>query len=292
MNSLREAIQGMRRARYMSLVSVMTITIALVILGLAGIATLFANGVLNGIRHNEEVNIYIKENVSDSEMLALDESISSMNGVESTRIIGKEEAAADFENMFGKGFLSALDENPLPRTIAVKISGDKLKAMNFENFIKNVKSASGVESVEYGREWVSKLDMLFLIFVLVEIAIAAIISIAGILVISNTITLTIIARKDAIDIMRLVGATEGFIRRPFYYEGLLQGMLSGIIAFSFFIVIYFWISSTFPGLESYMYMMRIEKLSALTLPFIIGLIIPAGTLLGFLGSLVAIKRIC
>ena len=131
MNSLREAVQGMIRARYMTLVSVLTITIALIILGLAGMATLFANGIINGIRHNEEVNIYIKDSISDSEMLAFDESISSMTGVESTRIIGKEEAATDFENMFGTGFLSALDENPLPRTIAVKMAGDKVKNNRF-----------------------------------------------------------------------------------------------------------------------------------------------------------------
>lgn len=290
MYALKEAVQGMMRTRYMTIISILTITVVLIMIGIVGIITFYANGVVSKVRGSEEVNIYLKDEMSDGEMLALDETIASMSEVESTRIVSKEDAGKEVERIFGSNLLTALDENPLPRSIVVTMAKGHRMSSDLEWFAERVKAVDAVESVEYGREWMSKLDVFFLIFVIIEAILFTIIVTACILVISNTITLTVIARREAIEIMKLVGATTGFIRRPFYYEGFIQGFISGIIAFILFYGIYSWLNYIFPDIEVYMYMLGIKEYPYISYPWILGFIVPIGGFLGLLGSFVAVRR--
>ena len=119
MYAVREAVRGMSRTPYMTLISIVTITVTLTVLGVFGIITLFSNGLMYKIRKSEEINIYIKDDTSDEDMLALDAVIAAMKEIESTRILSKEDAAKEFEKMFGSGLLNDLEKNPLPRTKVV-----------------------------------------------------------------------------------------------------------------------------------------------------------------------------
>lgn len=290
MYAFREAIQGIIRTRNMTFISILTITMVLIMFGIVGIITLCANGLVNKIQKSEEVNVYLKNEMSDGDMLALDETIELMSEVESTRIISKEDAVKEFEKIFGGDLLLALEGNPLPRSIVVTMAKGHLMSSDFEKIAERIKSVDGVESVEYGKEWMSKLDFFFLIFIIAEAFFIALIVSACILVISNTITLTVIARKEAIEIMQLVGATDGFIRRPFYFEGFLQGLVSGIVAFVIFYGIYLWTHHAFPDIEVYMYMFGVMEKRYFSYPLVIGLIIPVGGFLGLLGSYMAVRR--
>ncbi len=290
MYALREALQGMTRTRYMTLISILTITVALILVGIVVLITFYSNAVVNKIRESEEVNIYLKDEMSDGDMLALDETLALMREVESTRIISKEDAAKEFEKMFGGDLLPALDENPLPRSIVVTMEEGHRMSSDLERFAERVRTVETVESVEYGKEWISRLDIFFIIFVLVEAILFTIIVTACILVISNTITLTVIARKEAIEIMKLVGATTAFIRRPFYFEGLIQGFVSGISAFLIFYAVHLWLNHVFPDIKVYLYMFGIIESDYLSYPLILGFIIPVGGFLGLLGSFVAVRR--
>ncbi len=290
MYALKEAIRGILRTRNMALITIITITIALILFEIFGIITLCANGVVNKIQESEEINVYLKDEMSDGDMLALDESIESMREVESTRIISKEDAVEEFEKIVGKDFLSALKKNPFPRTIVITMAEGYRMAYDFEEISERIRSVDGVDSVEYGIEWMSKLDIFFIIFLIAEVLLASLIVLACILVISNTITLTVIARKEAVGIMKLVGATDSFIRRPFYFEGFLQGLVSGVIAFCIFYTIYLWFHYTFPNIEIYMYMFGTMPVKYFSYPLAIGLIIPVGAFMGLLGSYVAVRR--
>ena len=274
----------------MAVISILTITIALVLLGIVGIVTIVANGLVSKVQKSEEVIVYLKDDMPDGDMLALDETIASMRQVESTRIISKEEAAREFKEMFGSDLLVALEENPLPRSIVVVIAEGYRSSPYMDTLSHRISTVQGVESVEYGREWMSKVDIFFLVFMIVESIIIALIITAGILIISNTITLTLLARREAIEIMRLVGATERFIRRPFYIEGFFQGIISGISAFLIFLGIYLWASYAVPDLDVYLYLFRIQSIQTVAFPWILGTIIPIGGFLGLLGSYVAVRR--
>jgi len=290
LHAVREAIRGMWRTRYMAVVSILTITIALVLLGIVGIVTIVANGLVSKVQKSEEVIVYFKDDMTDGNILALDQTIASMREVESTRIISKEEAAREFKEMFGSDLLAALEENPLPRSILVVMAEGYRSTPYMDTLSQRISMVQGVDSVEYGREWMSKVDIYFLVFMIVESIIIALILTAGILIISNTITLTLLARREAIEIMRLVGATERFIRRPYYIEGFLQGIISGMSAFLIFLGIYLWASYAVPDLDVYLYLFRIQRIQTVTFPWILGTIIPVGGFLGLLGSYVAVRR--
>ena len=290
MYALREAVQGMVRTRYMTLISILTITVALFLFSIVGIITMGANNLVNKIQKSEKLNVYLKDEMSDGDMLALDETIVSMNEVESTRIVSKEDAVKEFEKIFGSDLLLALEKNPLPRSIVVTMSKGHRTSSDYEKLTERIRASDGVESVEFGSEWVSKLDIFFIIFVIVEGILIALAVTACILVISNTITMTLIARKEAIEIMRLVGATDSFIREPFYIEGMIQGLISGIVAFIIFYGIYLWLQFAVPEIDVFMYMFRIKEMQNLSYPLILGLIIPVGGFLGLLGSYVAVRR--
>lgn len=290
MYALRDAIQGMVRTRNMTVISIATITVSLIVFGMVGGMTLVANGVVSKVRGNEEINVYLTDAMTDGDMLALDETIRSMREVESTRLMTKEDAAREFENMFGSEFLSTLEENPLPRSIIVRMEKNYRTANDLEVVAGRIRGVQGVESVEYSRDWMTKLDILFMVFVIFEAILIAVILTACIMVISNTISLTLIARKEAIEIMRLVGATDSFIRKPFYMEGLIQGFVSGVITFGLFAGLYFWLSSSFPQIAVYAYLFGIYGLKNLPVPVLLAVIIPIGAFLGFLGSYVAVRR--
>jgi len=280
----------MIRTRYMTLISILTITLALIMIGIVSLLTLYATGIVNKIRGSEEVTVYLTDELSDGDMLALDETISSMSDVQSTRIVSKEDAAREFERMFGSDLLSSLETNPLPRSIIVTMAEKHRASEDMKRLADRLNGVSGIESVDYGSEWVSKLDIFILIFALVEAVLFTIIVTACILVISNTITLTVIARKEAIDIMKLVGATTGFIRRPFYYEGLIQGLISGFLSFALFYGLYLWVHYMFTDLDVYRFMLGFEYSGYISYSWIVDIMIPVGGVLGVLGSFIAVRR--
>ncbi|MFC1490150.1 cell division protein FtsX [Candidatus Latescibacterota bacterium] len=290
MYALREALQGIWRTRNMSLVSVLTISVALLMIGFVGIATISANGIINKVQKSEEINVYLSDEMTDGEMLSLEETIRTISEVESTRIIGKEDAAKEFGEMFGDELLGSLEENPLPRSIVISMAEGFRTSTGMESLAEKIRVVENVESVDYGRELMSKLDIFFLIFIIIESVIIAVVLGACILVISNTISLTLMVRKEAIEIMKLVGATDSFIRKPFYIEGLLQGLFSGVLTFLFLSGIFIWVQSAVPEIDLYRYMLGIESFSNISFQNLIALIIPAGGFLGLLGSYLAVRR--
>jgi len=287
--AIKEAINGMLRTRNMTLISIFTITLTLIVIAVLGVITLYVNRMAHNIRKSEEINVYIKDDMPDEDMLALDATISSLKEVESTHIVSKEDAAREFEKIFGKDLLPALDKNPLPRTIVVVMAESYRMSSDLEKVATRISNVDGIESVQYSKELMTKMDIFFLIFIIGEAAFSILIVISCLFIISNTISLTVIARRETIEIMRLVGAAEGFIKRPFYIEGVLQGILSGIIAFGVVFISYQWILRAIPNFEDYLLMLSIPSKYLITMKNTM-LIIPFGGIMGTLGGYIAVRR--
>lgn len=290
MYSVREAFTGFRRSPYMVVISIGTITITLIMLGVFVLGTWYANGIFQRLKKSEEINVYLDDSLADEDMLALDAVIATMQEVESTRILSKQDAAREFMALFGDDLISTLGENPLPRTIVVSMADEYRTMESIEHVADRARQAEGVESVEFGSDWMSRLDILFMGFVLVELVLSGLIVFASVLIISNTITLTIIARRDTIDIMRLVGATDRYIRRPFYLEGAIQGVLAGVVAFLLMIGAYFWLRYALPDLQFYLYMFSMPTWELLNHQWSVALLVPLGGFMGFIGSFIAVRR--
>ena len=290
MRALREAFRNIGRKPGRTFLSAAGISVALMMFGVFGIITFSSHTFINKLRKSEEISVYIADPTTDAEMLTLDSYIASMPGVESTRIVSRENAAREFERMFGKNLLSTLDENPLPRSIVITMAPRYRTAADFERVASHIERMNGVESIEYGREWIRKMDTFFLLLVIGEIVLVTLVSMAGILVISSSIGMTVVARRGEIEVMRLVGATEGFIRRPFYVEGVFQGLAAGILAFCALYGAYLWVLIYVPDLEVYLHILGFRVDEFLSGGRYLAGIIPAGLVLGLLGSYIAVRR--
>ena len=300
MTVIRDAMQGMLRNRLMTAIAVLSIAVALFIFGVIGTVTLVAHEdaatqivlteLVGSLQASEEMNVYLADAITDADMLAIDETINMLPEVGETRIITREDARREFAEMFGIDLLTGLDENPLPRTIVLHMAEGRRTSGDLGTLAARIRTIEGVESVEYGTEWLSRLDIFLMVFVLVETVLIALVSVAAIFIISNTITLTVMARKDAIEIMQLVGATDGYIRRPFYLEGMVQGLLAGCLTFLAFWGLYAWLRHAIPQIDVYLYLSGMLRAWEVPIPAVIALIMPVGGVLGMLGSYVAVRR--
>ena len=290
MRVLREAFKETVRTPVRTLTTILTITLALILLGVFGFITAYSYGFANNVKKSEEISVYLKDDLSDAEMLALDSAISSMTGVGTTKIVSKEEAAEEFKKMFGNNLLSSLEDNPLPRSIQITMAPSHRMVRNFESIVNRITAMKGVETVEYGREWIAKAETFLLLLLVVETVLFLLVIVSGILIIANTIGLAVVARRDTIEVMRLVGATEGFIRRPFYLEGIVQGLCAGILASAILAGACFWLEYNVPNLSLYLYMAGAGTMDFQGHEWYIAFLIPLGAFLGWLGSFLAVRR--
>lgn len=290
MYSLKEALSGILRTPLMTSLSVFSITVVMVIFVFFGILIFIGQGVVEKIQENAEINIYITDSLPNEDMLALDSTISSMKEVKSTRIISKAEAAVEFEKLFGKDLLSVSKENPLPRSIVVSMKDDFKMSTDIENVVLRLRGVSGIESVEYGKEWLSGMDTFLIIFLFISSIIIAFMTIACFLIIANTISLTILARKENIEIMRLVGATDSFISLPYFIEGIFQGFIAGLITFLIYFSLISWLESNYSLFRSYM-LINLSDLNLFEYKYYALALIPLGSFLGLMGSYIGVKRI-
>ena len=277
--ALREALSSLRRTGAGVLISVGTIALSLFILGLFLLVTFNLYGAIEHLRTRVEVEIYLKDGAPARQIAALKETVGAMPEVQDVRYVDKEMAASEFRSAFGEDLLEAVPQNPLPASLRVRLTEAHRTSDGAGRVARVAQGAPIVEEVAYGETWVRKLDRLILIFFAIDLVVGIAITSATLFVVANTVKLTVLARRESIEIMRLVGATDAFIRRPFFLEGLLQGLSGGLLA----------------GIGVYV----LHRIALFYLPHIVlvhGLypalsLIVLGALLGAAGSQMSLKRL-
>lgn len=234
------------------------------------------------------VDVYLVDSIDVEQRNFLETKIRELNGVESVEYVSADSALEEFRHMIGGDdeLLKELETNPLPASFKVQVKKEYREPFHLKELAEKIKKLTGVEQVRYGAEWVEKFDALLKIFKLLGLAIGAILSLSSLLIISNTIRLTIYSRKEEIEIMRLVGATESFIRIPFYLEGIVQGFTAGIIAMILWRLVYM---AVLVKLDFTLGALGGARLEFLPLRYSMAMVC-GGALLGFLGSLTALGR--
>ncbi|MFH1008597.1 MAG: permease-like cell division protein FtsX [Candidatus Latescibacterota bacterium] len=228
--ALRAALSSLRHAGTGTVLSVGTIALSLFVLGIFLLITFNLYGAVEQLRARVEVEIFLKDKAAGREIASLEKTVSAMPEVLEVRHVTKEMAAREFQTTFGEDLLEAVPDNPLPASLRIHLTEAHRTAEGAERVAKAVRKASIVEEVAYGQTWVQQLDRLILIFFAADLVVGIAIASATLLVIANTIKLAVLGRRESIEIMRLVGATDAFIRRPFFFEGLFQGFLGGLLA--------------------------------------------------------------
>ncbi len=227
---VREAVIGFYRARAMNLVTVSIIAASLSVLG--GFLILSGNlGALAEGWDRVQINAYLKDDaVADrpSEVERLIEALESRPIVDRVRFVSRDEALAIFRSRFASlaGAADSLQSNPFPASIEITAKGRRNeRAAGTEEMISELRSSPLVESVQDNEEEARKLLSILAVVSSIGLGVGGVLAAASVFIIFNVIRLTVHARRDEINIMRLVGATGGFIRGPFLVEGMLQGVL-------------------------------------------------------------------
>ena len=227
--TLKQAFQQVFRNKAMTLASMFAITAMLLILGLFFIILVNVNTAAQAVENDyDTIEVYLLDKTTEAEANAIIADLKDFDGVSDIVYRSKDEAMDILKERWGKSsyLLDSLRENPLPNSIVITI-GDLDKA---EAVAEKAGTYSGVEDVKYYKETVDKLRKATNFIQMAAIIIMVFLIIISLVVVSNTIKLTVFARSSEISIMKYVGATNWFIRGPFLVEGMIIGLVSAAIS--------------------------------------------------------------
>ncbi|TVP76899.1 MAG: ABC transporter permease [Gemmatimonadales bacterium] len=232
MHAIREAIAGFRRAPLLTALSATMVGLALFVVGLFGVATYNLHEALSRIEDRVEVVAYVRDNALDEELRILEEDVMAMPEVVGVRYVSKDQALEaarrdlpEFEDLF-----AGLDTNPLPASMEVELASGARTPDVVARVAERMTLHPAVEDVRYGQEWVDRLFLLQNIGGIATLILGSAFAVVAALIIGTAIRIALFARREEIQVMRLVGATNGFIRRPFLLEGAITGALGGTLA--------------------------------------------------------------
>ncbi|MFA9433355.1 MAG: permease-like cell division protein FtsX [Deltaproteobacteria bacterium] len=229
---LRKALENIWTNRFLSLVTLSTIAISMLILGLFSLIYLNVQQSLHQMGGELQITAYLQETISSEQAEVLRSKVADWPEVEGITYISKEQALARFRSQLREyaGILEGLKENPLPASLELTLMPQYGRSGNIKELSTRLGRLPGVAEVQYGRKWMAKLRVFVEVMKLVGITVGGLLLIATIFVISNTIKLTFYSRREELEIMRLVGATDFFIKAPFLIEGLLHGLGGALLA--------------------------------------------------------------
>ncbi len=282
---LVEAFRSFRRGALMSLVAVGTISVTLVVFGLFVLLVINLGNIVGSVSSKMDIAAYVEQDLSLESAGALQVTLSKLPGVEKVDFISRTEAWREFKKDFGASL--DLDDimlnNPLPHTYNIMVrTPDLLPAV-----AKRVSNMAEIDEVRYSGKFIDQIKTLVDAVRIGGTALVVLISFATLLIVVNTIRLTVLARETDISIMKLVGATNTFVKWPFIIEGVLLGVLGGTISFLIlkfaYSAILLRVSSALPFLP------LVHDRGMLTLIYLA--MVVGGTGVGMLGAYISVSRV-
>jgi len=274
--ALREALAAFRRAPLLTGLSAAMVAVALYVVGLFGLATYNLQLALTAMEERVEVVVFLRDDARQSEIDAATEVLQALPHVATVRYVSKQEALERAQQDLPELF-AGIAVNPLPQSLEVGLQPEARNQEGMEEVIAAATALPFVEDVDYGREWVDRLFALRRIGAATTAVLGAAFLVVAALIIGTALRIAIFARRDEIHVMRLVGARNGFIHRPFLLEGAFAGLLGGFLA---------WILTYFTYRGVYAFLFAVAWLPG---PWVF-LGIASGTLFGVFASWLAIRR--
>ncbi|HFD04912.1 MAG TPA: ABC transporter permease [Firmicutes bacterium] len=230
--AMREAIRGMIHNKMMVFVTMSVVAFSLIIMGAFSIATVNGLRFVSIAESKIKIEAFLEDGLSREDVSSLTNKISKIEGVSNIRYISKDEAYQSFKRTLGKDkdMLEALKVNPLPASLEIDIDPAYKTINQLQKISSKIALFSGVEDVSFGKKWIEKVDKIIKVLLLADFIFGIILLISSVLLVTMTVRLNVEARRDHIDIMRLVGATDSFIKVPFIIEGLLTSLISSIVS--------------------------------------------------------------
>lgn len=282
---IREAVGSLYHNGLMSIASVTTVALSLLILGIFLILVLNLNNMASILESQVQVTVYLQDSVTEKQAADLGNQIAKLPGVTHIAYVNKNEAMIRFKQRLGEqqGLLTALgDTNPLPSSFEVKVDKpERVKAV-----ATSIGTFKGVENARFGQEIIEQLFNLTHMVRIAGFILIVFLALAALFIISNTIRITVFARRKEIGIMKYVGATDWFIRWPFLIEGMILGFGGALMAVLLLSKSYSILTQQV--YETLAFLPLIPRYPFLTYISIVLLVV--GTTIGALGSAISLKR--
>lgn len=282
---IKEVYTSFKRNIWMTLASIFTVVLSLFILGFFSIVILNLNKMADTLESQVQISVYLKDDLSQEEIDETKENLSKIEGLQDIKFTTREEAMKNFKERLGdqQFLLDALDDtNPLPDSFSLTVTSPQ----QVKTIADTAAALDSVESASYSQDIINHLFNLTHLIRLIGIALIILLTGAAIFIISNTIRLTVFARRKEIAIMKYVGATDWFIRWPFLLEGICLGFIGGGLATIFLYIIYNQVTQEIYEAMAFFPLIPQHPF----IDYISLAILVAGIIIGALGSTISLKR--
>jgi cell division transport system permease protein len=284
--SLKTTISNIRSNTQTFLISVMTIAISIGILGIFLIIFFNLNGFLASWNQHVELVIYLQDDISPAQKISLKDLVKSNSKILSLEEVSKERAWQEFKSNQESNSNLKLDLgfNPLPASYKIRFKASENRSVNISEFAEKIRNDGGVESVEYGEEWIDRFEKFMVFCQIFLLGVGGLLSLGLILIISNTIRLSIYSRQEEIELMLLIGATPSFVRIPFLLEGMLQGFFGSLFSLGIMGSLYIYLKNEFQSsIDSIARGMDFQFISE---PFLL-ILVGSSVFIGFVASYIS-----
>ncbi len=284
----KEGFNNLSRNKVMSAASITSVIAALLVIGIFFIIMLNIDYAASALESQIEMMVYLDEGLSEETISVMRDEIKSINGVKDILFISKDTALKDMQKKLGDNayLLEGLEsDNPLPNTFIITLKNPQ----DASSVSLALSSMANIEKVSYGKEDLEKLLKATYVLRMASLLVIVILLFISIFIISNTIKLTVFARRREIGIMKFVGATDWFVRGPFVIEGMLLGVIGGIAATALLGAGYYYCINLVRD-------QMIGILSITLMPFkqvtmsMTALLLCVGLVIGTIGSLLSVRR--
>ncbi|MGE5484550.1 MAG: permease-like cell division protein FtsX [Ignavibacteriales bacterium] len=283
--AVREAFRSIRRNSLMSLASISTVGLCLLCLCTFYLVSMNVRFVASTLESQVEIRAFLVEGIESQRIKEIEATISGYPEVDSVKYVGKDDALRRLREQFGqyRDLLAEIEEaNPLPQSFEIKMK----QPDRVTEVADSISRLKGVESVSYKRELVERLFLVTRVLRLFGSILVGALGLATVVLVSNTIRLTLFARRKEIAIMKLVGATDSFIRAPFMIEGLTLGLVGALLAALVTRFSYAWVAVNIPKVVPFLPILPsrplVDRLSLVVLG--------VGSFMGAAGSALSLRR--
>lgn len=289
-----ETFTSLKRNFFMGFTAITTVAITLFIVGFFAIIVYDIQGIIGSIKSDVELAVYLEDNISEELKEYIEQEVISWKETDAVRYVSKEQALERFKKQNeGSDILKEIQGNPLPASFEITLKNpEKIDQVALRFYDKDGNYIEGVDEVIYGRKYVNTLFSITAIIGTIAFLIIIALLLAAVVLIFNTIRLSIYARRKEIEVMKLVGATNWFVRIPFLFEGFFEGFAGSVVSI---ILLYFICNFLLiRGERVIVDTMRIKELAIVgsgnfMLYTYIGVVVVGG-LIGLLSSAVALRR--
>jgi len=281
----REALVSLYRNRLLSIATVSTVAICILILGAALLLAINASNIMDYLESDVEIVAFLDNELTDSQISDVMKKVKDMSLTDSVKFISKEQALKNMQAKFAKekyDLEKTLSKNPLPNSLEVKAKNPQ----DVAKLARQIENIGGVYKVNYGKGVVERLFKVTRWVRIISIGIIVLLAFGAVFLIATTIRLSIFSRRKEIYLMKLIGATDWFVRWPFFIEGILLGGLGSLVA-----ILLLWLGygSLIDNMKNAVFFLPLVYDGALLLKVYLSLLV-GGAVLGVLGTYISLNR--